>query len=179
MKKKLVKTLDIDPSPDETVWIRKCISFCFCIFNSGLQIRVEKRYWKTIFFILIQNICCGYSKEPSQWDGFLSTQNTCLNWWVRKYLQFYANKISLSGSILMMLIIFQLYFLVCYCHFHQYIYSTKEVPSYIICTCKIIISIANWYKSWINGPYSIRHVRTAHNLSYFRKTRNETIPENL
>ena len=26
-------------------------------------------YWKIIFFILIQIICCGYSKEPSQWDG--------------------------------------------------------------------------------------------------------------
>ena len=27
----------------------------------------------------------------------LSTQNTCLYYWVRKLLNFYANKISLSG----------------------------------------------------------------------------------
>ena len=25
--------------------------------------------WKLIFWILSQNICCEYSKEPSQWDG--------------------------------------------------------------------------------------------------------------
>ena len=24
---------------------------------------------KRIFCVLNQNICCGYSKEPSQWDG--------------------------------------------------------------------------------------------------------------
>ena len=26
-------------------------------------------YWKIIFLFLNQNICCGYSKEQSQWDG--------------------------------------------------------------------------------------------------------------
>ena len=26
-------------------------------------------YWKTIFLFLDQNICCGYSKEPSQWNS--------------------------------------------------------------------------------------------------------------
>ena len=25
--------------------------------------------WKIIFLFLNQNICCGYSKEPSHWDG--------------------------------------------------------------------------------------------------------------
>ena len=34
-----------------------------------LQIRV--RNGKTFFLFLNQNICCGYSKEPSQWDGSL------------------------------------------------------------------------------------------------------------
>ena len=29
----------------------------------------------------------------------LSTQNKCLNGWVRKYIHFYAHKISLPGSI--------------------------------------------------------------------------------
>ena len=33
----------------------------------GLQIRV--RNWKLFFLFLNQNICCGYSKEPSRWDG--------------------------------------------------------------------------------------------------------------
>ena len=35
--------------------------------NSGPQIRV--RNLKLFFLFLNQNICCGYSKEPSQWDG--------------------------------------------------------------------------------------------------------------
>ena len=35
--------------------------------KSGLQIRV--RTGKLFFFFRNQNICCGYSKEPSQWDG--------------------------------------------------------------------------------------------------------------
>ena len=33
---------------------------------------------KNFFSFLNQNICCGYSKEPSQ-CFFWSTQNTCLN----------------------------------------------------------------------------------------------------
>ena len=32
----------------------------------GLQIYV--RNWKLFFLFLNQNICCGYSKEPSQWE---------------------------------------------------------------------------------------------------------------
>ena len=35
--------------------------------SPGLKIRVCTK--KLIFLFLIQNICCGYSKEPSQWDG--------------------------------------------------------------------------------------------------------------
>ena len=34
---------------------------------TGLQIRVCTR--KLFILFLNQNICCGYSKEPSQWDG--------------------------------------------------------------------------------------------------------------
>ena len=33
----------------------------------GPQIRV--RNWKLFFIFLNQNICCGYSKEPSGWDS--------------------------------------------------------------------------------------------------------------
>ena len=41
----------------------------------------------------------GTQKNRLNETVLLSTQNTCLNWWVRMYLQFYANKISLSGSM--------------------------------------------------------------------------------
>ena len=44
------------------------IKFLLAIFieGSGLQIRV--RTGKLFFLLLNKNICCGYSKEPSQWD---------------------------------------------------------------------------------------------------------------
>ena len=35
--------------------------------NSGLHIR--EHIGKLFSLLLIQNICCGYSKEPSQWDS--------------------------------------------------------------------------------------------------------------
>ena len=53
------------------------IEVCTCTFT-GLQIRV--RLGKLFSLFLLQNICFGYSKEPS----LLKTQNTCLNLWVRK-----------------------------------------------------------------------------------------------
>ena len=59
----------------------------------------QVRNWKLVFLFLNQNICCGCSKEPSQWDVSLSTQNTCLNWWIRKYSQFYAIYFRLTGHM--------------------------------------------------------------------------------
>ena len=37
------------------------------VSTPGLQIRVC--IWKLFFLFLNPNICCGYLKEPSQWDG--------------------------------------------------------------------------------------------------------------
>ena len=31
----------------------------------------KSAWWKLYFLVLNQNICCGYSKELSYWDGFL------------------------------------------------------------------------------------------------------------
>ena len=52
------------------------------IILSGLKLRVCAK--KMIFLFLNQNICCGYSKEPSEWNHLnetvlLSTQNICRN----------------------------------------------------------------------------------------------------
>ena len=44
-------------------WISNKKKLCL----SGPQIRV--RNWKLFFLFLNQNICCGYSNEPSRWDG--------------------------------------------------------------------------------------------------------------
>ena len=50
-----------------------CQSVCYQseqhLFLTGLQIKVCN---ETLFFLFLnQNICCGYSKEPSNWDGSL------------------------------------------------------------------------------------------------------------
>ena len=37
------------------------------LLSSGPQISMHN--WKLFFLFLNQNICCGYSKEPSRWDG--------------------------------------------------------------------------------------------------------------
>ena len=58
-------------------------------------------YQKLFVLFLNQNICCGCSKDPSQYvvgtqkirlneTVLLSTQNICLKLWGRTYLQFYA-----------------------------------------------------------------------------------------
>ena len=44
-------------------------------YMSGLQIRV--RIGKICFFLIL-NIWCGYSKEPSQWDGSFEHQKPML-----------------------------------------------------------------------------------------------------
>ena len=48
-----------------------CSSFFAFIPVTGVLPRplVKSAYQKLTFLFLIQNICCGYSKEPSQWDG--------------------------------------------------------------------------------------------------------------
>ena len=63
----------------------------------GLQIRVCIGKFFSLF--LIQNMLWVLKKNRLNETVLLSTQNTCFNWWVRKYSQFYAHKISLSGSM--------------------------------------------------------------------------------
>ena len=53
----------------------------------GLQIRVCN--WKLLFLFLNQNICCGYSKELSQWDSSFEHPKHTLKW-VRKYLYIFT-----------------------------------------------------------------------------------------
>ena len=49
---------------------------------SGLQIKV--RIGKSFSLFRIQNICCGYSKEPSQWDGSFEHPKHMLKLMVKK-----------------------------------------------------------------------------------------------
>ena len=79
--------LIIDNSNPETISL--------CINIAGLQIRV--RIGKLFLYFSSKTYVVGTQKNRLNERVLLSTQNTCLNWWVRKQLQFYANKISLSG----------------------------------------------------------------------------------
>ena len=45
-------------------------------------------------------MCRGDSKEPSQWDGSFAHPKHMLKLWVRKYLQFYAEKFCLSKPVI-------------------------------------------------------------------------------
>ena len=51
---------------------------------------IKVRNRKITFLFFNQNICWGYSKEPSQWDGSFEHPKHMLNLWVIRYLQFYA-----------------------------------------------------------------------------------------
>ena len=48
-------------------WNSKKHSWLQVFVAPGPQIRV--RNWKLFFLFLNQNVCCGYLKEPSRWDG--------------------------------------------------------------------------------------------------------------
>ena len=62
----------------------------------AVKLRVCNR--KIIFLFLNQNICCGCSKEPSQWDGSFEHPKHMLKLWVGKYLQFYAEIFCFNHS---------------------------------------------------------------------------------
>ena len=51
---------------DTKLWNGILISSSYFLTLIGLQIRMH--IWKSLFLYLIQNICCGYSKEPSHWE---------------------------------------------------------------------------------------------------------------
>ena len=55
----------------------------------GLQIRVCDQ--KLIFLFLNQNICFGYSKEPSQWDGSFEHPKQMFKLIDKKILTFLLN----------------------------------------------------------------------------------------
>ena len=55
---------------------------------------VKNAYQKNIFiYFSTKTYVVGTQKNRLNERVLLSTQNICYNWWVRKYLQFYAQKI--------------------------------------------------------------------------------------
>ena len=60
----------------------------------GLQIRVHNQ--KLIFLFLNQNICCGYSKEPSQGDSSFEHPKHMLKLMGKKILIILCPKFILS-----------------------------------------------------------------------------------
>ena len=46
---------------------KSCVSDVYQVyFDSSKYFELQAFYWRLIFLFLNQNICCGYSKEPSQ-----------------------------------------------------------------------------------------------------------------
>ena len=68
------------------------------ILITGLQIRV--RIGKLFSLFLIQNICCGYSKEPPQCDGSFEHPKHMLKLIGKKIIAIYPNFFCLSGPML-------------------------------------------------------------------------------
>ena len=64
---------------------------------SGPQI--NECTWKLFFSFLNQNICCGYSKEPSQWDCSFEDPKHVLIAWQEKNCNFCTNKFCLTGPM--------------------------------------------------------------------------------
>ena len=69
----------------QTIWGRQ---------ESGPKIRVRNE--KFLFLFLNQNICWGYSKEPSHWDGSFEHPKHMFKLMDKKKFQFYAENFCLS-----------------------------------------------------------------------------------
>ena len=67
------------------------------VMSSGLKLWVRNE--NIIFLFLIQNICCGYLKEPSQWNGSFEHPKHMLKLLSKKYFQFYAENVRWSKPV--------------------------------------------------------------------------------
>ena len=95
--------------------------------SPGIKLRVHTKQLKFLF--LNQNIilCCGYSKESSQWDGSFEHPKHMLNWWVRKCWRFYAQNFCLSKPMSLIYLYNNLWWLYIYrkCLFHLNSYKGR------------------------------------------------------
>ena len=61
--------------------------------------KIRVRNWKTFFLFLNQNICCGYSKEPSQWDVSFGHPEHMFNLMDEKKIAILRWKFCLTGPM--------------------------------------------------------------------------------
>ena len=66
------------------------------IDRCALRPLVKSEYLKIEFIISQPNICCGYSKEPAQYDGSLEHPKHMLKLMDNKNIQFYTTTFCLS-----------------------------------------------------------------------------------
>ena len=90
----------------------------------GPQIRVPN--WKLIFWFLNQNICCGYSKEPSQWDGSFEHSKQMFKLADKKTIATLCSKILLNWPYAKHSVIQELHCMFNYDH-PQYIFWYKII----------------------------------------------------
>ena len=113
--------------------------------QSRLQLRVRN---KNLFFLFLnQNICCGYSKEPSQWDGSFELPKHILKLMDKKIFTF------LSWIFLLFT---RLFYSLCFISVHytgQILSTCYEVWAVDVCRRFVIYS-----KNSVKRPLSKRPI---------------------
>ena len=97
---------------------------------------VKKVLWKLFFLFLDQNICCGYSKEPSHWDGSFEHPKHMFKLMGKRIITIICSK----------------YFLI----------STNDCyTTFIFAGCKAVgTSLGTVTRPWLMKPFNVRYVIT-------------------
>ena len=97
-----IPNLEMSIIGEPNIWVYVLFGYsCSLLCVRTLRLKEKYQNKKKISLFIIQNICYGSSTQKNRLNEMvlLSTRNTYLNGWVRKYIYFYAHKISLPGSM--------------------------------------------------------------------------------
>ena len=126
-----------------------------------LTTKVRVCYQKLIFLFLKLNICCGYSKEPSQWDGSFKCTKQMLKLMgkkiftlkilLSKYVFIFTHGLDVDHLLTPLLSPHELqYFVLCQMFFHRVMdplnqHTVETWPTKEVCHCRTV-------SKWINSP---------------------------
>ena len=87
---KTLRVISLQPFINEMAGI--CYMKQYSFYNKN-----QAFIWKLFFLFFNRTIHCGYSKEPSQWDGSFEHPIHMIKLMGKKKIQFYIQKFSLSA----------------------------------------------------------------------------------